>query len=501
MKTTLRLLTLLLLLTSTLHAQVPQIISYQGRVAVGTTNFNGSGAFKFALVNADGTTTYWSNDGTSNAGSQPTAAVTLTVTKGLYSVLLGDTSLTNMSAVPAAVFTNADVRLRVWFNDGANGFQLLTPDQRLAAVGYAMIAAGVSLPVTTSATTGVITQNGAPLLHSFGPGNFFAGFGAGNFTMTGSQNTASGFYSLQNNTTGFRNTASGFLALGYNTTGSNNTASGFQALLDNTTGSNNTASGFLALLGNTTGGNNTASGFSVLRSNTTGIDNTGAGSNALFANTTGSRNMASGTGALSNNTTGSNNIALGNNAGLNINGNNNIAIGNTGVAGDFDTIRLGTGGTQTRAFIAGTFGSLTGLGAVQVLIDSTGQLGTISSSRRYKEDIADMGEASARLHALRPVTFHYKAPYANGEKPVQFGLIAEEVAEVFPELAVFNKEGQPETVKYQDLTPLLLNEVQKVTVEKDELKRQLAETNARLSRLESLLPASPAPTASNSKGD
>ena len=139
MKTTLiaRALALLLLATVTaLHAQVPQLINYQGRVAVGTVNFDGTGSFKFALVNAVGTTTFWSNDGTSTAGSQPTAAVSLTVTKGLYSVLLGDTALANMTVVPATVFTNPDVRLRVWFNDGTNGSQLLTPDQRLAPAAY-----------------------------------------------------------------------------------------------------------------------------------------------------------------------------------------------------------------------------------------------------------------------------------------------------------------------------------------------------------------------------
>ncbi len=139
------------LLTLALHAQVPQVLNYQGRVAVGTVNFDGSGAFKFALVNAGGTTTYWSNDGTSAAGSQPTAAVTLTVTKGLYSVLLGDTTLAGMTAIPNSVFANADVRLRVWFNDGANGSQLLTPDQRIAAVGYAMIAGTVQDGAITSA--------------------------------------------------------------------------------------------------------------------------------------------------------------------------------------------------------------------------------------------------------------------------------------------------------------------------------------------------------------
>jgi formylglycine-generating enzyme required for sulfatase activity len=144
----------LTLTTAALHAQVPQIINYQGRVAVGNpaVNFDGSGAFKFALVNGDGTQTYWSNDGTSTAGSQPTAAVMLPVVKGLYSVLLGDTSLTNMAAVPASAFGNDDVRLRVWFNDGTNGSQLLTPDQRIAAVGYAMVAGGLAPGVTIPAS-------------------------------------------------------------------------------------------------------------------------------------------------------------------------------------------------------------------------------------------------------------------------------------------------------------------------------------------------------------
>ncbi|MEP6809074.1 MAG: hypothetical protein ABI992_02435 [Chthoniobacterales bacterium] len=133
------------------NAQVPQIINYQGRVVVGTTNFDGTGQFRFALVNAAGTTTYWSNDGTSVNGSQPTNAVSLAVSKGLYAVLLGDTTVTNMTLVPASVFNNSDVRLRVWFNDGTTGSQLLTPDQRLASVGYAMTAGTVSDGAITSA--------------------------------------------------------------------------------------------------------------------------------------------------------------------------------------------------------------------------------------------------------------------------------------------------------------------------------------------------------------
>jgi hypothetical protein len=121
-------------------AQVPQLINYQGRVAVGSVNFDGTGLFKFALVNGDGSLTYWSNDGTSTDGSEPAAAVSLPVAKGIYSVLLGSPGLANMQQVPASVFTNTDVRLRVWFNDGLNGTQLLSPDQRIAAVGYALVA-------------------------------------------------------------------------------------------------------------------------------------------------------------------------------------------------------------------------------------------------------------------------------------------------------------------------------------------------------------------------
>lgn len=128
---------------SALRAQVPPLINYQGRMVVSGLNFNGTGQFKFALVNGTGSTTFWSNDGTSVAGSQPTAAVSITVTKGLYSVLLGDNAIPNMMPVPVTAFATSDVRLRIWFNDGTNGSQLLTPDERLGAVPYAMVAATV----------------------------------------------------------------------------------------------------------------------------------------------------------------------------------------------------------------------------------------------------------------------------------------------------------------------------------------------------------------------
>jgi hypothetical protein len=127
-------------LTLSATADVPQLLNHQGRIAVNGVNFQGDGQFKFALVNIDATQSYWSNDETSAAGSEPAEAVTLTVSRGLYAVLLGDTQLQNMAALTPGVFDNADVRLRVWFNDGSNGFQLMTPDQRLAAAAYALVA-------------------------------------------------------------------------------------------------------------------------------------------------------------------------------------------------------------------------------------------------------------------------------------------------------------------------------------------------------------------------
>lgn len=132
-------------------AQVPQLVNYQGRVTVGGTNVNAMAQFKFSLVNGAGNVTYWSNDGTGAGGNAPTAPVSLNVQNGLYSVLLGDATLPGMTAVPSTVFNNADVRLRIWFNDGASGFQLLSPDQRIAAVGYAMMAGNVPDGAITSA--------------------------------------------------------------------------------------------------------------------------------------------------------------------------------------------------------------------------------------------------------------------------------------------------------------------------------------------------------------
>jgi hypothetical protein len=240
----------------------------------------------------------------------------------------------------------------------------------------------------------------------------------------------------------------------------------------------NTAVGTGALANNTTGSGNTAFGFDPLELNTTGENNTAIGAFAMAGNTTGGGNTAIGTSALQNSTTGNNNIAIGLLAAGNASGSNsnNIHIGSPGSAADSGTIRIGTPGTQTAFFAAGVRGVTTANNdAIPVVIDSAGQLGTVSSSRRFKEDIQDMADASSGLMRLRPVTFRYQKPFADGSKPIQYGLIAEEVAEVYPDLVAHSADGQIETVKYQVLDAMLLNEVRRQQKEIRDLQEQLRE--------------------------
>ncbi|HSY07021.1 MAG TPA: tail fiber domain-containing protein [Steroidobacteraceae bacterium] len=291
---------------------------------------------------------------------------------------------------------------------------------------------------------------------------------------TGVDNTAIGLEALYLNTTGNGNTASGFAALNRNTTGTFNTASGFDALYSNTTGSNNTASGYTALNNNTTGMNNTAIGYGALFFSNIAQNNTASGYEALVANTTGSNNTAAGYEALEKNTTGSNNIAEGYQAGSNLStGSNNIDIGNVGVAGESHAIRIGTHGTQKATFIAGIYG--TAVTGSAVVVSSTGKLGVTVSSERFKTAIAPMASNTAKLQKLRPVTFKLKS---DPQGALQYGLIAEEVAKVYPELVIRGERGRIDGVRYDELAPMLLNEVQQQAAEIHDLKKQIVEMRA-----------------------
>lgn len=305
-------------------------------------------------------------------------------------------------------------------------------------------------------------------------------------------NTGLGYSSLSSTTTGTFNTAVGRTTLVRNIDGDKNTGIGDSALYFNL-GDGNTAVGSNGMYYNVDGSYNTAVGRGALYKNDEGNRSTGIGTGALNQNTSGSNNAALGDRALSNNTTGSRNIGLGYKAGFNAtDGDDNVFIANQGVAGDASLIRIGTSGTHTKAYFAGVRGVGTGVAdAVTMYIDSAGQLGTASSSRRYKEDVEDMADVSERLRGLRPVTFRYRQEFSDGEKPIQFGLIAEEVAEVFPELVVYDDEGRPETVKYHLLSSLLLNELQKqanALEEQAQILSELRDVKARLVRLEALRP-------------
>jgi hypothetical protein len=322
----------------------------------------------------------------------------------------------------------------------------------------------------TSGCHNVAFGSDALYSNTTGSYNTASGYGALEDNTVGQYNTATGYTALDHNTSGSENTASGYWSLYSNTTGSYNTAVGTSALSANTTGADNTASGYLALNHNTYGQQNTATGMSVLLSNTTGSYNTAAGTAAMYGNTTGNDNIAIGTDALYHNASGSYNIAIGYQAGMYATaGSSNIIIGNSGTAYDSKAIKIGTQGTQTSAHIAGIYG--TPLTGSQVVVNSSGQLGVIASSERYKTAIESMGASSGRLDQLRPVTFRLKSE-PNGS--LQYGLIAEEVARVYPELVIRDEGGRVEGVRYDELAPMLLNELQKQRAQITALNAQLA---------------------------
>jgi hypothetical protein len=380
-----------------------------------------------------------------------------------------------------------------------------------------------------SRTTGSYnTAVGIYSLLSLTDGNFCTGVGAGTLLVnTAEENTATGAGALLSNATGTENTANGTFSLFGNTTGSFNTAIGGRALFSNSTGTENTANGTFALnantdgsfntaigafaLANNTGSENTAVGVDVLFSNTAG-GNTGIGTHALRQNTTGFQNTAVGDGALTTNTasnfntaigsaalavntgegntacgnvalffnTGSNNTALGNGAGTNLTfGDNNIDIGYIvgGVAGESNTIRIGNSDINN-TFISGISGT-NSPGGVAVFCNSDGKLGVISSSARFKEAIKPMGKASEAILALKPVSFRYKKEIDPQGMP-EFGLIAEEVEKVNPDLIIRDRKGKPQTVRYEQVNAMLLNEFLKAHHKMEEQQKQIDALTVRL---------------------
>ena len=234
-----------------------------------------------------------------------------------------------------------------------------------------------------------------------------------------------------------------------------------------------------------------------------GNNNTGNGSKALYRNATGTGNTADGAQALLN-TTGEFNTALGYQAGMNLNtGSNNIDIGALGSAGDANTIRIGKPGTQTRTFITAIRG-VTVPSGVGVIVGSDNQLGTVVSSARFKEAIKPMDKASEAILALKPVTFRYKKEL-DPDKIPQFGLIAEEVEKVNPDLAVRDENGKVNAVRYEAVNAMLLNEflkehrtVQGQQKEIDALKTELKEQKALIQKVSAQLEASkPGPQVVN----
>ena len=377
--------------------------------------------------------------------------------------------------------------------EGDNALLSLTDGGFNTAVGFYSLASVTTGQLNTAIGSGTLLLNTGDQNTATGAAALFS-------NTDGYRNTATGAFALVNNTIGVENTADGASALVSNTAGNRNTAVGFRAMHDNEEGSSNTAVGRYSLEQNIDGQGNTAMGVQALFSNVDSGFGTAMGAQALLSSTTGDENTAIGAQALVFNTTGRRNTALGTRAGQNLStGDYNIDIGaqTKGVAGESGTTRIGTAPFHTRAFIAGIRAVTTeNNNAVPVLIDSDGQLGTVSSSSRYKTDIKPIEKASESILALQPVSFRYKV---HNDNPPNFGLIAEEVAKVNPDLVFCDADGKPYTVRYDAVNAMLLNEFLKEHRKVEQQEQKLAQQETAIAQLQSAVTKQEATAAEQRK--
>jgi hypothetical protein len=419
---------------------------------------------------------------------------------------LGNDVIVNAAVVPISVSGGISMALGVSGGDvilDVNGYYapVASVTSLNALTGNVTLAAGSNVTLTPAGNTVTIAATG-------GPGGALPS-GTANQTLynNGSAWTASsaltndgtnvaisgtlGFPSPVSITSGGTKFASTPLTfntfLGLNagaatTTGDYNTAMGKEAYAGAAGACCNVAVGVRAMYSGTATGNtfNTAVGYMAYVAGPSGIFNTAIGEESLSKATSGDSNTAVGLQSLGGLTSGSSNTALGTFAGSNLtSGSGNLYLANPGAV-ESNTTRIGN--TQTRVFIAGVAGISTGSASGgPVFIDVNGQLGTHLSSARYKHDIADMGDATARLLQLRPVTFRYNAH--GPDAPIQYGLVAEEVNEVLPELVARNKDGEIETVMYHEIPAMLLNELQKAVRRADEQQKRIEALESELAAL------------------
>ena len=421
---------------------IGRVLAFASMVGNGVTSQDPSTLeMEFEMVGSDGGDITAVYAGAGLAGGGTSGDVTL----GIANAGVGSAQLADGAVAKAKLNASGGSSGNVLGTDGAN----LVWQDPTTVNGTLTVTANVKLPATNGSggepTAGVLYVGPDKFLHAYGVANTFLGTNAGNFVMTGTDNTGIGFQSFVSNGSGFRNTAIGSNSLLSNGTGSNNVAIGYYSASSNTFQNGNTAVGSQSLMANT-GGQNTA-----------------VGANTLMQNT------------------GTGNIALGDGAGFNhVTGDWNMYLHSLGEANETGTIRIGNEYVHTRAFIEAVYGTpVTGR---DVYITSAGQLGYLSSSRRTKHDIVDMGDESDVLMQLRPVAFYFR-PELDPDQVRQYGLVAEEVAEIAPALVINSPTGEPESVRYDSVNAMLLNEVQKQRRVIESLEARLAAVEAQLEAL------------------